>query len=61
MSKRALFIEHDHVSLGGPIWRAFEARGQRRGDPRPLRAGTGRHQPRAVHRQHRPEEEFVGM
>jgi GMP synthase-like glutamine amidotransferase len=24
---RALFIEHDHVSLGGPIWRAFEARG----------------------------------
>lgn len=27
MSKRALFIEHDHVSLGGPIWRAFEARG----------------------------------
>ena len=21
---RALFIEHDHVSLGGPIWRAFE-------------------------------------
>ncbi|MSY30236.1 MAG: aminotransferase, partial [Actinobacteria bacterium] len=27
MRKRALFIEHDHVSLGGPIWRAFEARG----------------------------------
>lgn len=27
MTKRALFIEHDHVSLGGPIWRAFEARG----------------------------------
>jgi GMP synthase-like glutamine amidotransferase len=25
--KKALFIEHDHVSLGGPIWRAFEARG----------------------------------
>ena len=24
---RALFIEHDHVSLGGPIWRAFQARG----------------------------------
>ena len=21
------FIEHDHVSLGGPIWRAFESRG----------------------------------
>ena len=21
---RALFIEHDHVSLGGPIWRGFE-------------------------------------
>jgi GMP synthase-like glutamine amidotransferase len=27
MTKRALFIEHDHVSLGGPIWKAFEARG----------------------------------
>ena len=25
--KKALFIEHDHVSLGGPIWRAFESRG----------------------------------
>lgn len=25
--KKVLFIEHDHVSLGGPIWRAFEARG----------------------------------
>ena len=24
---RALFIEHDHVSLGGPIWRAFEKNG----------------------------------
>ncbi|MEY3934718.1 MAG: aminotransferase [Methylophilaceae bacterium] len=24
---RALFIEHDHVSLGGPIWRAFEKHG----------------------------------
>ena len=24
---RALFIEHDHVSLGGPIWRAFEKYG----------------------------------
>ena len=24
---RALFIEHDHVSLGGPIWRAFEKLG----------------------------------
>ena len=27
MSKRALFIEHDYVSLGGPVWRAFEKRG----------------------------------
>ncbi len=26
-SMRALFIEHDHVSLGGPIWRAFEKHG----------------------------------
>lgn len=25
--KKALFIEHDHVSLGGPVWRAFESRG----------------------------------
>ena len=24
---RALFIEHDHVSIGGPIWRAFEKHG----------------------------------
>jgi GMP synthase-like glutamine amidotransferase len=24
---RTLFIEHDHVSLGGPIWRAFEEHG----------------------------------
>ena len=24
---RALFIEHDHVSKGGPIWRAFEKHG----------------------------------
>jgi GMP synthase-like glutamine amidotransferase len=24
---RALFIEHDHVSEGGPIWRQFEKRG----------------------------------
>lgn len=24
---KVLFIEHDHVSLGGPIWRQFEARG----------------------------------
>ena len=24
---KALFIEHDYVSLGGPIWRAFEKRG----------------------------------
>ena len=27
MSKRVLFIEHDYVSLGGPIWRQFTARG----------------------------------
>ena len=27
MSKRVLFIEHDHVSAGGPIWRQFEKRG----------------------------------
>jgi len=27
LSKRALFIEHDYVSLGGPVWRAFEKRG----------------------------------
>ena len=27
MSKRALFIEHDHVTLSGPLWRAFENRG----------------------------------
>lgn len=25
--KRALFIEHDHVSEGGPIWAQFEKRG----------------------------------
>ena len=24
---RALFIEHDHISLGGPIWRSLEKRG----------------------------------
>jgi len=24
---RALFIEHDYVSLGGPVWRAFKKRG----------------------------------
>ena len=24
---RALFIEHDHVSKGGPIWGAFEKHG----------------------------------
>ena len=27
MSKRVLFIEHDHVSAGGPIWKQFEKRG----------------------------------
>ena len=27
MSKRSIFIEHDHVSAGGPIWAQFERRG----------------------------------
>ena len=27
VKKRALFIEHDHVTLSGPLWRAFENRG----------------------------------
>ena len=27
MSKRVIFIEHDHVSDGGPIWHQFKARG----------------------------------
>lgn len=27
MPKRAIFIEHDHVSEGGPIWKRFEERG----------------------------------
>jgi len=27
MSKRVIFIEHDHVSAGGPIWAQFEKRG----------------------------------
>lgn len=27
MSKRVLFIEHDHVSEGGPVWAQFEKRG----------------------------------
>ena len=27
MSKRALFIEHDPASPGGPVWRQFEKRG----------------------------------
>mgnify|MGYP003339439958 FL=1 len=27
MPKRALFIEHDMSSPGGPIWRQFEKRG----------------------------------
>ncbi|CAB4330841.1 unannotated protein [freshwater metagenome] len=27
MKKRALFIEHDHVSEGGPIWEQFKKRG----------------------------------
>ena len=27
MGKRALFIEHDHVTLSGPLWRAFQNRG----------------------------------
>jgi GMP synthase-like glutamine amidotransferase len=27
MSKRVIFIEHDHVSEGGPIWTQFERRG----------------------------------
>ena len=27
MSKRVIFIEHDHVSAGGPIWKQFEKRG----------------------------------
>ena len=27
MSKRVIFIEHDHVSEGGPIWHQFKARG----------------------------------
>ncbi len=27
MSKRVIFIEHDHVSAGGPIWAQFERRG----------------------------------
>ncbi len=27
MSKRVIFIEHDHVSVGGPIWKQFENRG----------------------------------
>jgi GMP synthase-like glutamine amidotransferase len=27
LTKRALFIEHDYVSLGGPVWRAFKKRG----------------------------------
>ena len=27
VEKRALFIEHDHVTLSGPLWRAFQNRG----------------------------------
>jgi primosomal protein N' (replication factor Y) len=27
MSKRVIFIEHDHVSDGGPIWHQFKVRG----------------------------------
>ena len=27
MSKRVIFIEHDHVSEGGPIWHQFKVRG----------------------------------
>lgn len=27
MSQRVLFIEHDHVSEGGPVWAQFEKRG----------------------------------
>ena len=27
MNKRVIFIEHDHVSAGGPIWAQFERRG----------------------------------
>jgi GMP synthase-like glutamine amidotransferase len=27
MSKRVIFIEHDHVSEGGPIWHQFKTRG----------------------------------
>lgn len=27
MSKRVIFIEHDHVSEAGPIWTQFERRG----------------------------------
>lgn len=27
MTQRAIFIEHDHVSEGGPIWAQFEKRG----------------------------------
>jgi GMP synthase-like glutamine amidotransferase len=27
MSKRVIFIEHDHVSEGGPIWHQFNVRG----------------------------------
>jgi GMP synthase-like glutamine amidotransferase len=27
MKKRVIFIEHDHVSAGGPIWAQFERRG----------------------------------
>ena len=27
MTKNVLFIEHDHVSAGGPIWKQFEKRG----------------------------------
>jgi polyferredoxin len=41
-------------------WRG-EPRGKGRGDPRPLRTGSCRHQPGAVHRQHRSKEECVLM
>jgi len=27
VTKRVIFIEHDHVSEGGPIWHQFKARG----------------------------------
>ena len=27
MKKHVIFIEHDHVSAGGPIWAQFERRG----------------------------------